>query len=800
MSAIPALKSKSQRSGWLTHLLVLAAIVLLGALLFGDIAWHPGEYLFSRDGDGIKNYYTAAWYVQHDRAWWFSGMNYPFGEHVIFTDNQPILAYGLAALRRQGVALNVVAVFNGLLLLAQLLSAPPLLALLRRCRLPNWYASITTVLIVLLAPQLERLLGHYALAYSCVIPMLWYLLVRATETGTRYPGRWYVAYGAFMLLTACLHPYYFAISALLLLAYSMVLWWQLPAGRLRSRRTLVFWARVLATLVLPAMLFQGGLLLTDPNAADRPSLPYGFFAYSSSVWSVFFPVEAPVQAWWQRIFHTPDPSWEGQAYVGIVATALTLGTLWRVGRRLRRRQWQRLRRPALPPVLRISLWAGFLVLLFSMGWPFRWGLEGLLNYLGPIRQFRSIGRFAWIFYYFYSVYAAYALYQGFRWLRQRPHWHRWAGPALAGCLLLWAAEGVFNAAHKAYQIQHPTQHAERRLPAAGSALVQYPQRLKRAGRSSSEFQAILPVPFYLVGSEVFTLFEGDESAYQSMRASLETGLPLATTMLSRTPLFQAQATGQLASNPAIDKAILARYPDRRPLLMVIQAKEPLDSVQRSLLARGHIFYRDSTVWLAELPLAKLEARPALLAEFERQRASLVAYAGYWASAPAPEVAYEGFNQPKAPPAFPDAGNIPPLLGAGAGSLRKGGFALLNQPMPRAGWYEASVWAYVRTADLPTLHASLLSASGTVLDSTKAETKASVDILGNWARLTVRLRVRQSNQRIRLWLRGRRIIFDEFELRPSNITVWRQNSPAGPLVRNNYPLIAPPIPVALPEPK
>lgn len=788
-------QAKKAGRGWPWLLLVLGALLLLGGGLFAPILAHPGDFLFSSVEDGIKNYYTAAWYVQHDAAWWMSGMNYPFGEHLVFTDAQPPLAYLLGALQRHGIAVNVVAVFNVAMLLAQVLSAPPLLALLRRCRLPGWYAALATVLIVLLAPQLERLLGHYALAYSCVIPLLWYALVRATETGARRPGFWYAAYAVCTTVFGFLHPYYLAISALLLLAYSVVLWWQQPK-QLRGRPSVGFWAQVLLTVAVPMVLFQVALSFTDPFAADRPGNPYGFFAYSSSVWSVFFPVETPVRETWQRLFHTPDPSWEGQAYVGLAATLIALGTLARVGRRLWRRQWQRLRRPALPPVLRVSIWAGLLVLLFSMGWPFRWGLEGLLNFLGPIRQFRSIGRFAWVFYYFYSVYAAYALYQGFRWLRQRRRPQLGVG-LLTAALLLWAAEGMFNAGHKSYLIQHPRRGEGRTL---GAAVTAYPQRLRQAGRQAREFQALVPLPFYLLGSEVFSISHSDESSYESMRASLETGLPLAATMLSRTPLYQAQATGQLLSSPAIDKAVLARYPDQRPLLLLVTPGEPLDSAESSLLARAHIFYRDSTVWLAELPLPQLEKRKALQAEFQQQRAQLVQYPGYQASAPVSEVMHLGFDVPAREPAFIGADALPAFQGASAQALRKNGFFLLKQTVPRVGWYEASIWAYVRTTDLPTLHGSLLSASGAVLDSAQAEAKYSTDILGNWARLSVQLRVREPGQRLRFWMRGRKVLFDEFELRPADVTIWRQLPPAGPLVRNNYPLVPAPFPAELPAKK
>lgn len=775
--------SSSRMSAWLLTLGTMAAVAAVLAVLLGPVFWHPGRYLFSTVEDGIKNYYTALWYVQHDTGWHFTGMNYPFGEHVVFTDDQPPLSFALAWLRRHGVAFNGVAVLNSAMLLAQVLSAPPLLALLRRCRLPAWYAGIVTVIIVLLAPQLDRLLGHYALAYACVIPMLWYLAVRAAES--RRPLGWYAAYAAATLFFGGLHPYYLPISALLLLALGAVGWWQ-QLGRASWGTRRRYWLPLVLAVAVPIGIFQGALIFTDPYAADRPGTPYGFFAYSSSVWSVFFPVEQPVRGWWQGIFHTPDPTWEGQAYVGLAGTLVALATLWRLGSYLRARHWARLRWPALPPVLRTSLWAGLLILLFAMGWPFRWGLEGLIPYLGPIKQFRSIGRFAWIFYYFYSVYAAYALYQGFRWLRQRGQPQLAAG-ALAVLLLLWAAEGVFNTAHKAYQIRHP-RVAGRSLTAAGTPAARYPARLAAAGVSAAAYQAIVPIPYYSLGSEVFDMFSSDLSSYETMRASLETGLPIATAMLSRTALYQAQALNQLRSHPAIDKTLLKYLPDRRPLLLVVAARAPRDSADAALLARARIIYRDSAVWLAELPLNTLEGRPALAAEFRARAASLHAYPGYWSSTEAPQVAYRSFDAPDPTVTAYDAGKTP-LLGAGAQAVRKGALFLLDTTLPQAGWYEASVWANVRTPELPNLHWCLADARGVVLDSAIIETKNSFDLLGDWARLTAHIYAPQPGLKLRLWMRGRRYVADEFELRPAGTTIWRR-TPTGVLVHNNYPLLPP----------
>ena len=38
-------------------------------------------------------------------------------------------------------------------------------------------------------------------------------------------------------------------------------------------------------------------------------------------------------------------------------------------------------------------------------------MEFIVNYLGPLKQFRGIGRFAWLFYYVINIAAFYGIYQ-----------------------------------------------------------------------------------------------------------------------------------------------------------------------------------------------------------------------------------------------------------------------------------------------------------------------------------------------------------------------------------------------------
>ena len=68
-------------------------------------------------------------------------------------------------------------------------------------------------------------------------------------------------------------------------------------------------------------------------------------------------------------------------------------------KKIYRRSWKTLLLVTDNYFLNMVFWASFAALLYSFGLPFILGLEFLVEYLGPLQQIRSIGRFTWLFYF-----------------------------------------------------------------------------------------------------------------------------------------------------------------------------------------------------------------------------------------------------------------------------------------------------------------------------------------------------------------------------------------------------------------
>ena len=61
------------------------------------------------------------------------------------------------------------------------------------------------------------------------------------------------------------------------------------------------------------------------------------------------------------------------------------------------------------------LLSSIVLLLISFGLPFVIkGMEGFLSWTGPFRQFRSVGRFSWVFYYSIHLVLAISIYRFFK--------------------------------------------------------------------------------------------------------------------------------------------------------------------------------------------------------------------------------------------------------------------------------------------------------------------------------------------------------------------------------------------------
>jgi hypothetical protein len=752
-------------------LIVALASAGLMVLFFSAVLAHPNDYFFQTGGDGIQSYFATAYYAFYDSGQHFSGMNYPFGENVNYPNLQPLIAWGIASLQYFGIpaAEHTVGITNMLTLLSLFVTPIVLYAILRRTRMAVWYAVILALIIGFLSPQVQRLGDHMSLSYTCFVPLLWYFIIRMQEAPRQW--RWYVLFGVSSLLMGAVMLYFLACGCFLLLAHVVVLFFRRP------RPVALLWRMSVAAL-LPLVLFRVWLWATDP-VTDRPPNPFGFLTYMATPRGVFTPSLAPLRPLWASIFKTEEISFEAMSYIGLVCTGVLIvagvRVVWQWAQRRRRKRSLGM---GVPAHLYTGVWAASLLLLFSFGLPFILpGLSGLLDYTGPLKQFRALGRFAWPSYYAFSVFGAYYLYRLIRFQQQRGISLR-ALPWIPLLLLIWGAEAWINISTKAKVVAQgfgASAFMDRNTSLA--------QQLSWAGRLPSDFQAILPLPYMNKGSDKIDINGSTNSVFQVHKLAVATGLPELCTYVSRPSVEQMLRHVQLLSSPLIEKPLLNAFPSQKPILLLV-TPDALTPAEQRLVSIARLLVSAPEAKLYELPIAALAATS--VAQEKAKADSLLP------TLPArPDGLYTATTKWVARESFDKQPDRRGRLAPGAFYEPKDQLSLLYSarlPTPAdTGRYEVSVWVNAKMAYGNGGMQVKQFVNDQEVDMQIGDGRISMEIDGDWFRVAVPIRIRAGVTRLEVLYLNRDLLADDLLIRPLDADVYWYDSQKHPVL-NGYPLV------------
>jgi hypothetical protein len=397
--------NRLQENLWLLAAIIVAVVTTVFTLSY--MATDPGHVIVDLGGDGAKNIFTYLYHSMFGHGYWFQGMNYPYGEHIVYTDGQPLLSVTFANLK--GItATTALTVLWTLISLSFALAMIYTYKVLREFKVAPLLAIVFAALIIVFSPQMLRLRSHYALSYACVIPMLFYW---TTQYYRAYKLKYCVYFFVLGCIMAFLHPYYVGLLLVWVMIFSLgYIFFTKEKLSQKIRYVLPLIVSVIAVLAVVAITMR----LTDP-ITDRPKTPfidaYELFTRPRQiVTSTLSPIW--VFAKERSMIYLLADGGEGYAYIGI-ATLMTLFILFIVLTRKALKSKQInvfLNEAGIPP---IWLFIAFVALLFSMGFPFTLHLPWI-KYFFVLKQFRSLGRFSWIFYHIISVYTAIVVSQFFK--------------------------------------------------------------------------------------------------------------------------------------------------------------------------------------------------------------------------------------------------------------------------------------------------------------------------------------------------------------------------------------------------
>jgi hypothetical protein len=561
---VKRLKNILIERGFLLTLLLSVSCLFL---FFGKLLMSPNRIYFSGGGDGLQAYFGALYHIKYDDSYWqMKGMNYPYGDQVFFTGCQPFVANTLKLINHfVNVYDYTVGILNLIMLVSIVLSALCIYLLFKHLRISYYYSAIAATAIAYLSPQLDRLGGHYSLTYQFAIPLFLLLLLKFYEQPTMKKSIWL---GIFVFFITGTHFYFFGLFAITSSVYWSILYFSKEGefGKLKFAVKHFF-----IQLVLPFLLVQLIMILID-HVNDRTSFPYGYLEYTSSLEGVFFPpgrrFYSPL---FERIMHPKFPEWEGISYVGIIGVITFIAFLIMPIKRLFSKQYKQIFRVTDNIVLSIFFWASIPALLLAFGYPFKIkGLEWLLFYSGPLKQLRGIGRFTWILFYVINILAVYTIAN----LSIKKF------PALKHILMITA---LFFMGYDAYIMASGRQdHLNNKIPVLEDKNNQLPEDQWLNQINTSDFQALITLPYTHIGSENIWVFSTSEIMKDGFLVSLKTGLPMLSLISSRTSLSQTYKNIQIIKEPYRKLEILKEFKNQKPILVIAKENE-LNQTEKDFL-------------------------------------------------------------------------------------------------------------------------------------------------------------------------------------------------------------------------
>ena len=768
--------NKLQHTVWFSIAVVFA--VCLTIFTLSNYITEPWHVLPTTYGDGMKNAFTYLYQSVYGKGFWFEGMNYPYGEHIVYTDGQPFLSVLFATCFKNvsvSTALTTLWWFIGL---SYVLSIVYVYKTLTHFKVGAPIAIIFAGLITIFSPQVFRIGGQYGLSYLCVVPMLFYWTIKYNELSLwRYCGYIFV----FGIIMTFLHPYYTALIMVWVLSY-------ISGYLIFTQKKWVFKARHVLPIFISSISMAALVVLiirvTDP-VKDRPVYPSGLFDNVTRVKDIITSIYSPVWIYIKEhhIFYNfsrqINEDTEAYAYLGIVVTIAVIFSFIKgvVNKLTKNKQHIIVSKEGFSP---IWLFMAFGILAFiTIVMPFIWRMDWLLDHLSFLRQFRTIGRVIWIFYYIITIYGVIVINRYYtRLVAQRS--------VFIGYALLLLSIGLWS--YEASGYTKYTRNISARAPGCYDTYFSIGEQnwesyLKEHHFAKNDFQAILMFDFSHIGSEKLWI-EGGTNMTMAMKAAFQLHLPIIDVMMSRTSLLQTKKQVKIIAGPYAAKPILNDIKSDKPFLLIVYERNYLNIDEQFLLlasdyighySRCHIYacYPKRLVANNE---KNADSINKILPFMNTQDTCIVNKGGWY---------YNHLDALNAQDHLFGAGAMPRILGSDSNIL-----LIPVKPLKDSQEYEFSCWFLLSDKDYasPTVFLKFLDSAGGVIATQNVCTSQSVDNYNMWFRASGYFCLRANCRAVSCKLindpNPSYKIMDEILLRPSDALIISKAADGSVMVNNH----------------
>ncbi len=562
---------------------LLCINVFIAFVSFLSFRLDPFHQVFSNVGDGLKNSFTLVSYVKEpaspDGIFKYNTFSYPYGDYVYYTDNTPLFAipYRWICLHVHDVSAYALVTFNILIILTIIISSFILYKIFRQLLDEHVFSYIMAIILPWTNTQVLRIWrGHYNLSFSFLILLAIWLMILWHKNKNVLKKQIGVGIAMVLLTIAgfLAHGYYLAILGMFIT--SMLFFYGLFSRRERYGKTSLIASAVYPILSLGLTMLL--LLATDRYLPLRKETAHGYddmfqktrvlSLYNHYTFEkIFFPF------YYDGADTTGNP--DKAAYlgnIGLYALAIIV-IIMLISKpfRLRIAGIQKIFfKSSLNAAILIS---SVIMLSVSMGEVYTTAYDftehgyKFVNIFNPflylhlvtnrVEQFRVIIRFVWPFYFGFYIWLLYTLVSVYR-----ESGKKLKTAIIIAILFLGGSELIdFVVA-----LQDKTNN-ENYLSA------EHIKETVPGHLNPEKYQAILPIPYYFVGSEDFdiTLDDDDDWSRYTYLLHLNTGLPLMSSKMSRTPPLMNKRLMEFVAYDSLDKDLKEKL-NNKPILVAVNKR------------------------------------------------------------------------------------------------------------------------------------------------------------------------------------------------------------------------------------
>ncbi len=569
-------------------LIVLSTIIIF--IFFGKIILNANTYYFIHYGDGIQTYHEYLYHIKYDDTYIFSkSMQYPYGENGYFSVNPLMLSNAVKIIDKiipiQKYSLGF---YNLFVIFSLLISSILMFRIFKYLKISDYYAVLFSLLITFMSPQIVRFGGHNSLGYVFAIPLIIYSMMKTWENPT-YLRSIFIGFAVFFL--AGNHLYYLGFFAILILAYYALQFILFKKEQVISIRKRII--HLTLELILPIVITEILINSIHPSS-DRTEFPWSFFAALGSISGLYYSENSIYTKFLNLFINHDNIIWEAKSYIGLVSVIISLGIFLYIFNNILNKKFKSALYFNKNSNIVILTIIGILGLIVGIGFPFNTDLGHPLFFkIGPIKQFRAIARFTWLYYYTINIVSFYLLYY---WLTTSINKYLKYSILLL-IIFIYSSEIYLN------NKQYNSLYANRVeiLEENGNEVY---NPLKKV--NIDNFQAIIGIPFFHLGSENLYMAEG-QGMRNAMIYSLKTGLPTLDVHSNRTPLQETFNTAEIIYEPYRKYTDFERFPNKKSFLVIVDRTKKHSKFEDILINNAVLIDSTNEAIFYELPFSYFES-------------------------------------------------------------------------------------------------------------------------------------------------------------------------------------------------